>query len=90
MVAISLVGYVLFTWQNPWFVTRKAGFLLGLSVPFAYYTSEVLDDWSRRSTWTGRAVWTVLALLAVAIAITFFYSDAFWNILHMEKPGVIW
>ncbi len=90
MVGISLAGYVLFTWKNPWFVTRKAGFLLGLSVPFAYYTSEVLDDWTQRGAWTRRAVWSVLAVLSVAIAITFFYSDALWNIRHMEKPGVVW
>ncbi len=90
MVAISLVGYVAFTWKNPWFVTRKAGFLLGLSIPFAYYTSEVLEDWSRRGRSSRFVIWTLLALLAGTIAVTFFYSDAFWNIRHMEKPGVVW
>jgi len=90
MVVIGLAGYVAFTWKNPWFVTRKAGFLLGLSIPFAYYTSEVLDDWSRRGRLLRGAIWVVLTLLAVAIAFTFTFSEAFWNLHHMEKPGVVW
>ncbi|MEN8185330.1 MAG: hypothetical protein ABFS46_22655, partial [Myxococcota bacterium] len=63
LVAVTLAGYVAFTWRNPWYVTLKASFLLGLMVPFAYYTSEALSEWTR-----GRlraAVWCLLGLLGL-------------------------
>ena len=65
-------------------------FLLGLSVPFAYYTSEVLDDWLGRGGWVRIAIGSVLAGLVVLIAATFTFSDLFWDREHMEKPGVVW
>jgi len=47
MLAITLAGYIAFTVSNPWFVTLKGSYLLGLCVPFAVYASEVLADWLR-------------------------------------------
>lgn len=90
MVAITLAGYVAFTWKNPWFVTSKGSFLLCLSVPFAYYTSEILDGWLRRGGWVRVVVWAVLALLFAIIVATFTWSELFWNTDHMWKPGVLW
>jgi hypothetical protein len=90
MVAITLVGYVGFTWKNPWFVTSKGSFLLCLSVPFAYYTSEVLDAWLRREGWVRLALWAALVLLFAIIVATFTYSELWWNTDHMWKPGVLW
>jgi hypothetical protein len=90
MIALTLAGFVLFTWRNPWFVTCKAGFLLGLTVPFAYYTSGVLDDWMKGSGWVRIGIWSILAGLVVFILGTFTFSELFWNTEHMEKPGVVW
>jgi hypothetical protein len=90
MVAITLAGYVAFTWRNPWFVATKGSFLLGLSVPFAYYASEVLDGWTREGGRTSIAIWIALAVLVVLITGTFTFSELFWNTHHMKKPGVVW
>ena len=90
VVGITLAGYILFTWRNPWFAVLKASFLLSLSVPFAYYASEVLDDWMRKSGFIRITVWCVLAVLALLISATFTFSELFWNMDHMSIPGVVW
>lgn len=90
LVALTVSGYLLFTWRNPWFAVLKASFLLSLSVPFAYYTSEVLGEWGRRSDWVAPLVWGGLASLTVLIVGTFTLSELFWNWQHMQKPGVVW
>jgi 4-amino-4-deoxy-L-arabinose transferase-like glycosyltransferase len=90
IVAITLAGYVLFTWRNPWFPVLKASFLLGLSVPFSFYASEVLADWTRGGKLRSALVWALLIALVVSISATFTFSELFWNIHHMKKPGVVW
>jgi hypothetical protein len=90
IVAITLIGYALFTWRNPWFPVLKASFLLGLSVPFSFYASEVLDAWTRAGGIRSALVWAVLIGLVVSISATFTFSELFWNIHHMKKPGVVW
>ena len=72
-VALTLAGYVGFTASNPWYATVKGSFLLGLCVPFAWYASEVLADWTRPGAsrrWLPVAVWGWLAALAVAVGVT--------------------
>ena len=76
---VTLVGYVLFTWNNPWFATLKASFLLGLTLPFGYYASEVLADWTRASGLLSGFVWVLLAALLVAVLIVFSYGVVFSN-----------
>ena len=82
-----LVGYVLFTWNNPWYVTVKGSYLLGLSIPFAFYTSECLMDWMRK----GRAqAWLVSGLLLfwiVGVAVTFTIGPVFEK---PDGPGLPW
>jgi hypothetical protein len=90
MVALTLTGYVAFTWRNPWFATCKASFLLGLALPFAYYASEVLDDWMDRSALGRLALWTALLALAALIVFTFSWNEVLWDMRHMSKPGVVW
>lgn len=90
LIGLSLAGYVAFTWRNPWFATCKASFLLGLSLPFAYYASETLDDWMRRDARLRLALWCVLAALTALILFTFTSQEVFWSMDHMEKPGVVW
>jgi 4-amino-4-deoxy-L-arabinose transferase-like glycosyltransferase len=90
LIAITLAGYCWFVWRNPWFVVLKASFMLGLSVPFAYYASEVLSGWTRRGRLPAALTWTVLAALVLSITLTFTSSRLFWNSDHMRKPGIRW
>jgi len=70
LVALTLAGYVFFTWRNPWYATVKGSYLLGMLVPFGYYTSEVLADWTRGVGLRQTFVWTALcALLALCVAV---------------------
>ena len=82
-----LMGYVLFTWNNPWYATVKGSYLLGLSVPFAFYTSECLMNWVRQ----GRAqAWLVSGLLLfwiVGVAVTFTIGPVFEK---PDGPGLPW
>lgn len=91
LIGLTLVGYVLFSWRNPFFAVLKASFLLGLSVPFAFYASEVLDGWiGRGERVAGRAVMTVLLAGALLVAATFTQSRLLWNMDHMQRPGMVW
>jgi hypothetical protein len=87
LVAITLAGYVAFTWRNPWFVCVKASFLLGLCVPFAYYASDALASWTRPGRLRPTTVWVALGLLALFVTATFSYHVLFWK---NELPGVEW
>lgn len=87
LVVSTLAGYVLFTWQNPWFAVLKGSFLLGLSVPFSFYASEVLADWTRVLSPRSIAIQSCLGLLAVLVVVTFTYGLEFEK--H-ELPGIQW
>jgi hypothetical protein len=87
LVLGMLAGYVLFTARNPWFVTVKGSFLLGLATPFAVYTSETLDRWLRAGRVRGALVATTLLVLFSASAATFVFDGAFPK---KEMPGVDW
>jgi hypothetical protein len=87
LVLGMLAGYVLFTARNPWFVTVKGSFLLGLATPFAVYTSETLDRWLRAGRVWGVLVATALFVLFSASAATFVFDGAFPK---KEMPGVDW
>jgi hypothetical protein len=67
LVALALAGYVLFTWQNPWFVVVKGTSLLGLALPYAVYASDPLARWLRRGGAVGAA--TALALAALVACV---------------------
>ncbi len=90
LVAVTLAGYGLFTWRNPWFAVVKGSYLLGLSVPFAFYASEVLSDWTRGRGARATLVWTLLGALATAVAAAFTFGDHFWSFEHLEYPGMRW
>ncbi len=87
LVASTIVGYMIFTWQNPWFAVLKGSFLLGLSVPFAFYASEVLADWTRGRNLRSACVLVCLSLLAVLSIGAFTYGIVFSK---LEIPGVHW
>lgn len=88
IVALTLAGYVLFTWQNPWYATVKASYLLGALVPYGVYTSEVLAEWlspGRRARQLALAL--PLAVLLVGSATTFTVNLVFEK---AEGPGFRW
>jgi hypothetical protein len=77
MVALTLAGYVIFTWGNPWFVTLKGSYLLGLSLPFAVYASEVLVGWIRQPGPAGKFVASALCALVILVAASFTIGPVF-------------
>jgi hypothetical protein len=79
LIAITLAGYIAFTWGNPWFAAVKGSYLLGLCVPFAFYASEVLCRWGSGSTLRRVLVWGTLAALAIAIVVVFSYGPVYSN-----------
>ena len=87
LTAFTLVGYAVFTWRNPWFVTVKASHLLGLSVPFAYYASEGLGSFTRPGRVWSAVVWVYLALLVVLTMATFWHGFLF---AKLDDPGLQW
>ena len=86
-LGLTLAGYVVFTFRNPWFPTAKASYLLGLSFPFAYYASEVLAEWTRPGRLWGALTRFWLGFLAVLIVLTFSHGLLFEK--H-DDPGVPW
>ena len=87
LVLFSLMGYVFFTWGNPWFATVKGAYLLGLSVPFAYYASEALASWSRVGGSRGNLVLVLSGVFAVASGVVFTIGLVFTK---TDGPGLIW
>ncbi len=87
LIAITLAGYVLFTWQNPTFAVLKGTYLLGLSIPFAFYASEVLSGGLRKAgpSRTGLAVALALLLALVVAACSF---GVFFD--KLELAGLHW
>jgi hypothetical protein len=88
MVALTLAGYVLFTWRNPWYATLKGSYMLGIAVPFAWYASEVLAEWVRPpNRLRGAVVSLCLAAWVVGSALTFTVNLVF---VKREGPGFVW
>ena len=74
LVGLTLAGYVLFTWSNPWWSTVKGTYLLGAMLPFAFYASEPLARWTERRGLRSALVWTALAALAALVTAAFSYG----------------
>jgi 4-amino-4-deoxy-L-arabinose transferase-like glycosyltransferase len=88
MIALTLAGYLLFTFKNPWYATLKASYMLGICVPFAYYTSEVLADaLSPRRPWLAGLVAAPLAALLVTSGLVFSVDLVYEK---KEGPGFVW
>lgn len=75
--ALSLAGYAVYTWQNPWYVVLKGSSLLGLALPYAYYASGTLTRWTERRGPLAFSVWLALAALAVSVALGCTYNGLF-------------
>jgi hypothetical protein len=87
LCAATLVGYVFFTWRNPWYATLKGSYLLGMLVPFAVYASEVLAGWTRVGGARGGIVWACLAALTTLCVVVFTFQLVFYK---FEGPGFKW
>ena len=87
ITALSLLGYAVYNWQNPWFVVVKGTTLLGLSLPFAFYASEALERWTRSAGRWASVVWVSLAALAVTVVLSCTFNLAFEK---TEVSGLPW
>ncbi len=87
LVALTLTGYTIYTWQNPWFAVIKGTSLLGLSLPFAYYASDALERWTGDGRRSAPFVWMILAGLAVMVILSSTFNLAFEK---TEVSGLQW
>jgi len=87
LVALTLAGYTIYTWQNPWFAVIKGTSLLGLSVPFAYYASDALEHWTGNERRSAPLVWLIMAGLAVTVILSSTFNLAFEK---TEVSGLQW
>ncbi|HJO24660.1 MAG: hypothetical protein GY772_03500 [bacterium] len=88
LVALTLAGYAFFTWRNPWYATVKGSYLLGMLVPFGYYTSEVLADWTRGMGLRQVFVWAALSALFTLCVVVFTLELVFSK--TDSGPGFDW
>ena len=86
-VLFTAAGYVVFTWQNPWFAVLKGSYLLGLSVPFGVYAGEELVRFVRRGAAARLLAAGSLAALFALTAVTFTQGLVFEK---EEPPGLPW
>ncbi len=87
IIALTVAGYVLFTWQNPWYATLKASYMVGIAVPFAAYSTEVLCSWMRSARLAQVAVAIPLIVLLSGSALVFTVNLVFEK---REGPGFFW
>ena len=87
MTGLTLAGYAFYTWRNPWFAVVKGTSLLGLSLPFAFYASEVLERWTRDRTLRAVLCWLLLGALAIAASLTSTFDLLFEK---SEISGLPW
>ena len=87
LIGLTLGGYVVFSWRNPWFAVLKGTFLLGLSVPFAFYASESLSLWARVSRVRAVVIWAWMGTFCLEAGLIFTQGVLFEK--H-DKPGFRW
>jgi 4-amino-4-deoxy-L-arabinose transferase-like glycosyltransferase len=87
LTGVTLAGYAVYTWLNPWFAVLKATSLSALALPFAFYASEALAAWLR----AGRAAaWSIGVALALLVACTTVGSTFGVFFEKSELPGLEW
>jgi hypothetical protein len=87
LLALTCVGYVVFTARNPWFATIKGSYMLCAVAPFAFYASEGLWRWMRGGGWPARIVGASLAALALGVALVFSIGAIFTK---LDATGLPW
>jgi hypothetical protein len=89
LVALGFAGYVFFTWRNPWFASLKASYLLPLSLPWAFYSSEALSRWLGRGRVQALAIGLWLGALVLLVALDFSFG-LYFRKSGWELPGLDW
>lgn len=84
---LLLCGCAFYALQNPWFTSVKGTYLLGMSLPFAFYASEVIAAWCRRSRGLAIAISIALGALCVCVVIGNTFGLVFEK---TELPGLEW
>ena len=84
---ILLGGIYALHFQQSWFATLKASYLLGISIPFAWYASQRLAFWVARAGALRFVVTLWLATLGIAVTLTFTTGLIFEKI---DGPGLPW
>ena len=87
LALLTLAGYALYTWQNPWYVVLKGTTLLGLCVPYAFYASESLIAWARRGRTSAIGIGAALTALAVCVTASGTFNGLFER---TEVSGLPW
>jgi hypothetical protein len=88
---LTLAGYVVFTWNNPWFATLKASYMLGMALPFAYFASHTLSDWMRGSGDRTIVIGVLLGALLLGICAAFTIDLGLWDLTpDGALPGLHW
>ena len=87
LLGFTLAGYAVYTWHNPWFAAVKGTTLLGASLPFAYYASEVLAGWTRRRDALAWMAGLALAALVACVTLSSTFGAMFEK---TEVSGLPW
>jgi len=87
MTGFALAGYAYYTWRNPWFAVVKGTSLSAVTLPFAFYASEVLSPWLRRRGARSAALLAMLTGLVVCSVIGTTFNVAFHK---TEVSGLSW
>ena len=91
LTGANIAGYIVFTWNNPWFATVKASYMLGISIPFAYFASDVIAGWMRANRDLAIGLGIVLGVLLVGIVLAFTTDIGLWDLTpHGALPGLQW
>ncbi len=86
LTALTLAGYAVYTWRNPWFAVVKGTSLLALSLPYAFYASgEISRLGRRRPARIAVGAWLAALAACVAAGTTF---DVFFG--RPEVSGLVW
>lgn len=87
LVLLTLAGFAIYTWQNPWFAVIKGTTLLGLCLPYAVYASDSLVDWIRRGRIQAVSICSALTLLAIGVTASGTFDGLFER---TEVSGLSW
>lgn len=87
LVGLTAIGYWAFTWKNPWYVTVKGSYLLGLALPFSYYTAAEIARMTTGNVLVRSFVRVCLTALATIVAVVF-SSGLFFS--KTDPVGLPW
>ena len=87
LALLTLAGFAVYTWQNPWFAVVKGTSLLVLCLPYGVYASETLCRWMRRGRGAALLIGASLLALALCVVAGTTFQGLF---VRLENPGIHW